>query len=125
MVMCVLMITQMPTRSPVFIYWGPDQPVLDLPVAANAPKSHPPRGLTEISLNRRGEWMALGQPFEEVEDLGAFLAEWAEEVRERGRVPALRLRIPGDAPAGYMRDAVMTAEELGYGRLLVAVYREE
>lgn len=31
----------------------------------------------------------------------------------------------GDAPARFLRDAAVAAEELGYDSLLLAVYREE
>ncbi len=127
MAMCVLIMTQLPTRSMVMVhhYVGPDRPDLNLPVASRAMKLDYAGGVIEISLNRKGRWVASGMPFGEEENLVRFLAERAELMRDHGRNPKLRMRIAGDAPARFMRDAAVVAEELGYDRLLLAVYREE
>lgn len=116
-------VVMLPTRSlGIGTHHTPDYPLLKLPEATHYKKGHA-RGTMVLSLDRENQWVVPSQG--RVEDLEEFLARWAEAVRDAGRIPGLRVRIAGHAPARYCVTAAMLAEELGYNRLLVAVYAPE
>ena len=97
----------------------PGRPLLNLPVAGGAEKVHR-RGIAEVSLTRRGEWVSPLAEQAVIEDLAGFLAREGERIRQGGSSPGLRLRIAADAPAKYVRDAAMAAEAKGYRDLWIA-----
>jgi|GEM_PF-2149084 len=115
----------LPGRSLVVLARESGYPNLDLAEASNARTGHYERGVVMLSLRPDGIWLGRGEDTISREHLEYYLNLRGEEWRARGIEPYLKVRIDGDEAAGYLLDAAVTAQRLGYGRLMVAVYETE
>ena len=119
--MALTILLFLPTGLLEFRPLHPDRPGLSLPVASGGMRISIDPAPLELSVTPGGDRAATR--FGVIGDLETFLVDSAAARKEIGWAPILRVRIPRDAPARFIRDVAIFRQRAGIWSLYIAVDR--
>ena len=98
-----------------------DCPRMQLPTASKARDIDMDHGIQTLSWTEKRGWVADGVGAIRDEQLDTYLKKTVERDQGQGWRPAVRIRVPADAPARHFVNLATHAQRAGIAFILVAV----